>query len=60
VGDVRGFAFTLGLSTVIDVFTAYFFIRPAVILLGRRRSFTDNRVFGMNRGLGARTATREA
>ncbi len=60
VGDVRGFAFTLGLSTVIDVFTAYFFIRPAVILLGRRRSFTDNRLFGMNRGLGARTTTREA
>ena len=60
VGDVRGFAFTLGLSTVIDVFTVYFFIRPAVILLGRRRSFTDNRLFGMNRGLGARTATREA
>jgi preprotein translocase subunit SecD len=60
VGDVRGFAFTLGLSTVIDVFTAYFFIRPAVILLGRRRSFTENRLFGINRGLGARTTTREA
>ncbi len=60
VGDVRGFAFTLGLSTVLDVFTAYFFIRPAVILLGRRRGFTDNRLFGMNRGLGVRTATREA
>ena len=28
VGDVRGFAFTLGLSTLLDVFTAYLFIRP--------------------------------
>jgi preprotein translocase subunit SecD len=54
IGDVRGFAFTLGLSTLLDVFTAYFFIRPAVILVGRRRTFTDNRVFGIARGLGAR------
>jgi preprotein translocase subunit SecD len=60
IGDVRGFAFTLGLSTLIDVFTAYFFIRPAVILLGRRRSFTENRLFGMSRGLGVRPVTREA
>jgi preprotein translocase subunit SecD len=60
IGDVRGFAFTLGLSTLLDVFTAYFFIRPAVILVGRRRSFTEARVFGIARGLGAHTATREA
>ncbi len=60
IGDVRGFAFTLGLSTLLDVFTAYFFIRPAVILVGRRRAFTDNPVFGISRGLGARTRTGEA
>lgn len=60
VGDVRNFAFTLGLSTLLDVFTAYFFIRPAVILVGRRRGFTENRIFGIARGLGARTAVREA
>jgi preprotein translocase subunit SecD len=60
IGDVRGFAFTLGLSTLLDVFTAYFFIRPAVILVGRRRTFTDNPVFGIARGLGARARTREA
>lgn len=53
VGDVRGFAFTLGLSTLLDVFTAYFFIRPMVILVGRRRAFTDNRILGVARGLGA-------
>src|SRR5205823_10174979 len=28
VGPVRGFAFFLGLSTLLDVFTAYFFTRP--------------------------------
>lgn len=60
IGDVRGFAYTLGLSTLLDVFTAFFFIRPAVILVGRRRTFTENRVLGISRGLGARPATREA
>jgi preprotein translocase subunit SecD len=54
IGDVRGFAFMLGLSTLLDVFTAYFFIRPAVILVGRRRSITNNPVFGIARGLGSR------
>jgi preprotein translocase subunit SecD len=54
IGDVRGFAFTLGLSTLLDVATAYFFIRPAVILVGRRRTFTENRFLGIARGLGAR------
>jgi len=60
VGDVRGFAFTLGLSTILDVATAFFFIRPAVILVGRRRFFTDNRYFGIARGLGVRPVGREA
>jgi preprotein translocase subunit SecD len=53
VGDVKGFAFTLGLSTLLDVFTAYFFIRPIVILLGRRRGASDSRLLGVARGLGA-------
>ena len=43
VGSVRGFAFTLGLSTLLDVITAYFFTRPMVILLGRNRLFTEAR-----------------
>ena len=60
IGDVRGFAFTLGLSTLLDVLTAYFFIRPAVIFVGRRRTFTDNRYLGISRGLGARLGPREA
>jgi preprotein translocase subunit SecD len=36
VGDVRGFAFFLGLSTLMDVFITWYFTRPLVILLGRR------------------------
>jgi len=33
IGSVRGFAFTLGLATLFDVFTSYFFTRPLVGLL---------------------------
>lgn len=54
VGDVRGFAFMLGLSTLLDVVIAFFFIRPAVILVGRRRTFTEAKYLGVARGLGAR------
>ncbi len=36
VGDVRGFAFFLGLSTLLDVAITWYFTRPLVILLGRR------------------------
>ena len=56
VGAVRGFAFMLGLSTLIDVATAYFFTRPLVILLGRNRIFTEARGLGVARGLAARPA----
>ncbi len=55
IGDVRGFAFTLGLSTLLDVFTAFFFIRPAVIFVGRRRAFTENRYLGISRSFAARS-----
>jgi preprotein translocase subunit SecD len=53
VGSVRGFAFFLGLSTILDVFTAFFFTRPMVVLLGRNRLFTQARFFGVARGLAA-------
>jgi len=53
VGSVRGFAFFLGLSTLLDVFTAYFFTRPMVVLLGRKRIFTEAKWLGVARGLAA-------
>lgn len=53
VGAVRGFAFFLGLSTLLDMVVAYFFTRPMVILLGRNRLFTEARFFGVARGLAA-------
>jgi preprotein translocase subunit SecD len=42
VGDVRGFAFFLGLSTIMDVAITWYFTRPLVILLGRRSSQGDS------------------
>ncbi len=51
VGTVRGFAFFLGLSTLLDVFTTFFFTRPLVILLGRSTRITEARVIGVARGL---------
>jgi preprotein translocase subunit SecD len=57
VGPVRGFAFTLALSTALDVIIAWFFTRPMVALLGRSRFFTEARFFGLNRGLAKRSTT---
>jgi preprotein translocase subunit SecD len=53
VGDVRGFAFFLGLATLLNVVTTYFFTRPLVILLGRRSALTGGGALGVGRGLGA-------
>jgi len=53
VGAVRGFAFFLGLSTLLDLLTAYVFTRPMVVLLGRSRFFTEARWVGVARGLAA-------
>ncbi len=55
VGNVRGFAFMLGLSTLVDIVTAYVFTRPLVILLGRNRIFTEARHLGVARGLALRS-----
>lgn len=57
VGPVRGFAFFLGLSTLLDLFIAWFFTRPMVALLGRNRFFTEARFFGVARGLAAKAAS---
>ncbi len=59
IGPVRGFAFFLGLSTLLDVVVAWFFTRPAVALLAKNRFFTDAPRFGVARGLaGAPSAAR--
>ncbi|MGI5351135.1 protein translocase subunit SecD [Streptomyces sp. CA-250714] len=41
VGKVQGFAFTLGLTTALDVVVVFFFTKPVMTLLARRRFFAD-------------------
>jgi preprotein translocase subunit SecD len=47
VGSVRGFAFYLGLSTLIDMIVAYFFTRHAVALLANSRLMGGSKVLGV-------------
>jgi preprotein translocase subunit SecD len=51
LGPVRGFAFTLGLSTVLDVFISYFFTHNIVVLAGRLKPFERPAVVGVGREL---------
>ncbi|GKQ40181.1 protein translocase subunit SecD [Streptomyces sp. A012304] len=41
VGKVQGFAFTLGLTTVLDVVVVFFFTKPLMTLAARRKFFAD-------------------
>ncbi len=45
IGSVRGFAFTLGLTTLIDIAVVFWFTKPLVSLLGRTRYFGEGRRF---------------
>lgn len=39
IGSVRGFAFTLGLTTLVDVIVVILFTHPILVLLGRTKFF---------------------
>ena len=53
VGDVKGFAFFLGLSTIMDMAVTWFYTRPLVILLGRSDRLSRPGRFSIARGLAA-------
>ena len=49
VGGVKGFAFTLGLTTLIDLAVCFFFTHPMVQLLGRTKFFgTGHKLSGLD------------
>lgn len=52
IGVVRGFAFALGLSTLIDLAVFFWFTKPVVTLLARRKFFNTGHRFS---GLSAET-----
>ena len=60
VGDVKGFAFTLGLTTLIDVVVVFLFTKPMVTLLARTKFFGQgHKLSGLDPArLGARSPWR--
>lgn len=47
-GDVKGFAFTLGLSTLLDLVIVFLFTHPLVSLFSRSAAFGSARFTGLN------------
>lgn len=47
VGSVKGFAFTLGMATLFDVFISYFFVRPTTWFLAQWKRVDTPRAIGV-------------
>jgi preprotein translocase subunit SecD len=60
IGDVKGFAFTLGMTTVIDVVVVFLFTKPMMTILARTRFYGQgHRLSGLDPArLGARSPWR--
>ncbi len=49
IGNVRGFAFALGLTTIVDLIVVFLFTKPIITLLANLRFFRDgNPLSGLN------------
>jgi preprotein translocase subunit SecD len=46
-GAVKGFAFTLGMSTILDLVIVFLFTHPLVALLSRTKTFSSPRFSGL-------------
>jgi preprotein translocase subunit SecD len=51
--DVKGFAFTLGMSTILDIIVVFLFTHPIVAMLSRSRAFGSARFTGLDSVRGA-------
>ncbi|MCA0143476.1 protein translocase subunit SecD [Blastococcus sp. LR1] len=60
IGDVKGFAFTLGMSTVLDLIVVFLFTHPLMAVLSRIKSFGSNRFSGLGQVAHTRRATTPA
>ncbi|WP_406461818.1 protein translocase subunit SecD [Streptomyces sp. NBC_01622] len=60
VGKVQGFAFTLGLTTVLDVVVVFLFTKPLMTILARRKFFANGHKYsGLDpKALGAKPPLR--
>lgn len=61
IGTVQGFAFTLGLTTLLDIVVVFMFTKPVMTLLARRRFFSEGHPWsGLNpERLGAKRSSRQ-
>ena len=62
IGEVKGFAYTLGLTTVIDIIVVFLFTKPMVTILARTKFYGDGHpLSGLDPArLGARTPWRSS
>ena len=60
IGSVRGFALTLGLSTLLDLFVVWFYKRPTVFLMARSERLTDMPAIGLRSAMAEDEAQRPA
>jgi preprotein translocase subunit SecD len=56
IGSVKGFALTLGLSTLLDMFVVYFFKRPTVFLIAQSTRLSEMKGMGLLSGVAATPA----
>jgi len=60
ISSVRGFALTLGVATLLDLFVVYFFKRPTVFLIARSERLVNLPGFGLTSGVAAEPLPGEA
>jgi preprotein translocase subunit SecD len=53
ISSVRGFALTLAVASLLDLFVVYFFKRPTVFLIARNERLVNLRGFGLTSGVAA-------
>jgi preprotein translocase subunit SecD len=60
VSSVRGFALTLGVATMLDLFVVWFFKRPTIFLIAKSERLVNLRGFGLRSGVAADAADQGA
>ncbi len=60
VSSVRGFALTLGVATLLDLFVVYFFKRPTVFLIARNDRLVNMHGFGLTSGIAGEAEPEDA
>ncbi|MEU7868516.1 protein translocase subunit SecD [Dactylosporangium sp. NPDC049140] len=60
IGSVKGFAFALGVATILDLVVVFLFRHPIMTLFARQKAFLSPRVSGLGRVLNQHPTTSDA